>query len=129
MVVVFVKTNLNPYKRRVGDCVVRALSKALDQSWDETYTGVCLQGFIEKDMPDGNRVWGDYLIKKGFVRDKLDGKFPADYDVEDFARDYNKGTYILAIDGHVVCIKDGNIFDTWFSGEEHPDYVWYKEGA
>ena len=29
--------NANPYKIRVGDCVIRAISKALNQSWEDTY--------------------------------------------------------------------------------------------
>ena len=29
--------NPNPHGRRVGDCVVRAVSKALDQDWQTTY--------------------------------------------------------------------------------------------
>ena len=30
--------NPNPIKnKRVGDCVIRAISKALNQSWEETY--------------------------------------------------------------------------------------------
>jgi hypothetical protein len=29
--------NPNPYGKRVGDCTVRAVSKALNQSWEKTY--------------------------------------------------------------------------------------------
>lgn len=120
--------NPNPRARgRVGDCVVRALSKALGQSWDETYIGVAVQGFIDGDMSDSNRVWGHYLTRKGFVRERIHWKRADDWDVEDFARENPRGTYILAIDGHVVCIQDGTIFDSWYSGEEHPAYVWHKE--
>lgn len=123
----WIKYNSNPRHKRVGDCVIRALSKALGQSWDETYAGVCAQGFIDKDMPDANMVWGNYLIRKGFVRKRLHGGYA--YDVADFASENPRGTYILAIDGHVVCIKDGQIYDSWYSGDEHPAYVWLKEGV
>ena len=122
----YIQVNLNPKHRRVGDCVVRAISEALDQSWYETYIGVCVQGALDGDMPDGNKVWGDYLTRKGFIRKKIPDSYPPDYDVEDFARDNPQGTYILAIDGHVVCIKNGKIYDSWYSGEEHPAYVWFK---
>lgn len=122
----FVEYNPNPLHRRVGDCVVRAISKATGDSWDRTYVGICLQGFIEKDMPDANKVWGHYLVKKGFKREKLPDYYDKNYDVDDFARENPRGTYILAIEGHVVCIQDGKIYDTWFSGDEHPAYVWYK---
>lgn len=119
--------NPNPLHNRVGDCVVRALSKALGQSWDETYIGICIQGLIDGDMPDANKVWGHYLTRKGFRRRRIRWKQLDDWDVEDFARENPAGTYILAIDGHVVCIQDGEIFDSWYSGDEHPAYVWSKE--
>ena len=47
--------------------------------------------------------------------------------VEEFCRDHPQGTYILAIDGHVVCAVDGDYLDTWDSGEEVPMYYWEKE--
>lgn len=37
--------NENPYNRNVGDCTVRAISTALDQAWDTTYIGLCLEGY------------------------------------------------------------------------------------
>ena len=125
----YIHVNLNPKHKRVGDCVVRAISEALGQSWHETYIGICVQGALDGDMPDGNKVWGHYLTRKGFIRKKIPDSYPPDYDVEDFAMDNPRGTYILAIDGHVVCIKDGKIYDSWYSGEEHPAYVWHKEGT
>ena len=35
--------NKNPHGRNVGDCTVRALSKALDQDWYTTYLGLCVE--------------------------------------------------------------------------------------
>ena len=34
--------NPNPMARSVGDCTVRAISKATGQDWEETYIGLCL---------------------------------------------------------------------------------------
>lgn len=123
----YVKYNPNPKHKRVGDCVIRAIAKATGQSWDKTFVGVCLQGFIDKDMPDANKVWGNYLIRKGFARERLPAYYDEGYDVDDFARENPIGTYILAIAGHVVCVHNGRIFDTWYSGEESPAFIWYKK--
>lgn len=49
------------------------------------------------------------------------------YTVEQFAQDHPQGTYILAIDGHVVCVQDGCWFDSWDSKDRVPLYVWRKE--
>ena len=37
------------------------------------------------------------------------------------------GTYILALSGHVVCVQDGVIYDSWNSENEIPLYYWVKE--
>ena len=37
--------NPNPLGLTTSDCVVRALSILLNQSWDKTYTDLCLTGF------------------------------------------------------------------------------------
>ena len=34
----WIKRNENPINNRVGDCVVRAISTALNQEWEKTYT-------------------------------------------------------------------------------------------
>ena len=42
----FIYYNPNPEGRSTGDCVIRAISKVMDQSWERTYIGVCLQGML-----------------------------------------------------------------------------------
>ena len=50
--------NPNPKSNLVGDCVVRALSLALEQDWDTSYLGVATQGFELKDMPSSKCYLG-----------------------------------------------------------------------
>ena len=52
----YVQYNANPINRRAGDCTVRAISKALDQSWEYTFLDMSLQGFVLYDMPSANHV-------------------------------------------------------------------------
>lgn len=123
----FVKYNPNPAQKSVGDCTIRAISKALGQDWGTTYIGLALQGFEMCDMPSANHVWGAYLRKHGFRRHILPDTCPDCYTVEEFAAEHPRGTYILAISGHVVCVQDGAWHDTWDSGGEVPLYYWTKE--
>lgn len=58
--------NPNPRSNLVGDCVVRALSLALNQDWDDTYLGVTEKGYELKDMPSSNAIWSSYLKAQGF---------------------------------------------------------------
>lgn len=119
--------NLNPLHHRVGDCAIRAISAALDQSWDETYIGVCAKGLELADLPSSNHVWGEYLKGHGFTRHLApEHKEGGIYTVEDFANEHPQGTYILALSEHVVCVKDGTILDSWDSRDEVPLFYWSK---
>ena len=53
----WVQSNNNPGKALVGDCTIRAISKAINKPWDDTYIYLAVQGFKMKDMPSSNRVW------------------------------------------------------------------------
>lgn len=120
--------NPNPARKSVGDCTVRAISKALGQSWEETYAGLALEGFRRGDLPNADSVWGPYLKAHGFTRRMLPDTCPDCYSVADFAAEHPKGTYILSMPGrHVVCVQDGCWCDSWDSGGECPVYYWSKE--
>ena len=119
--------NPNPQGKRIGDCVVRAISRAIGRAWKETYAGICVQGYELCDMPSANRVWGAYLLEQGFRRYILPDTCPDCYTVEEFCREHPQGTYVLAISGHVVCVVDGDWYDSWDSGQETPIYYWQKE--
>ena len=123
----FVSYNPNPTWAKVGDCVVRALSKALGQTWEETYIDLSVEGLLMGDLPSANAVWGAYLRRKGFEREIIPNSCPDCYTVEDFCADHPNGTYILALDGHVVSVVDGQYFDTWQSGREVPIYYWHRK--
>ena len=117
--------NPSPLGRNVGDCSVRALSKALGQSWERTYVGLCVEGLMGCDMPSANVIWGSYLRRHGFQRYLA----PEDVTVAEFADEHPTGTYVLALSGHVVCVVDGVLYDTWNSGNEIVLYYWTrKEG-
>lgn len=119
--------NPNPYGRNVGDCTVRALSKAMDKAWSETYLALCVQGFIDGDMPSANSVWGNYLREQGYRRYIIPDTCPNCYTVADFAQEHPDGAFIVALSGHVVCVKDGAVWDSWDSGDGMPLYYWVKE--
>lgn len=123
----FVKFNPNPARASVGDCTVRAISKITGKSWDDIYVDLSLQGFMLKDMPSSNHVWGSYLREHGFKRYGIPNTCPDCYTVKDFTRDYPEGDYLLATGTHVVTSIDGNYFDSWDSGSEPIIFYWKKE--
>lgn len=119
--------NPNPIKNnRVGDCVIRAISKALNQSWEETYIELCLLGYIMGDWGSSNAVWNAYLKSKGFIREIVSNDCPDCYTINDFANEHPNGTYIIGTGTHAVTIVDGVIYDAWNSENEQPIYFYYK---
>lgn len=98
----------------------------MDQDWENTYAGITTYGYMMCDMPSSNNVWGRYLKRNGFIRRLVEDHGKDYYTVEDFCIDNPAGTFILAIDGHVVCVQDGFYYDTWDSGKEEPIYYWTK---
>lgn len=119
--------NPNPDGLMVGDCVIRAVAGALDVTWEDAYMALCMEGYRLHDLPNADRVWGHYLQSHGFRREWLPGTCPVCYTVEQFAADHPQGTYVLAIDGHAVCVRDGDWMDSWDSRSSVPLYAWHKE--
>lgn len=119
----------NPCGRRVGDCAVRAISKALDVDWDTSYCLLAVGGFILCDMPSSNGVISAVLKAHGFIRKVLPFSCPDCYTAEDFSKEYNKGTYILGFGDHVAAVVDGVIWDAWDSSNEIPQYFYLKKEA
>lgn len=119
--------NPNPLSKSVGDCVIRALSKALDTDWYTIYSELTVQGYAMADMPSSNAVWGQYLKTKGFRRYIIPNTCPDCYTVADFCIDNPQGTYILATGSHVVTVHNSTWFDSWDSANEIPIFFWKKE--
>lgn len=122
----YVYYNPNPTARRVGDCAIRAVAKALDTDWETAYALITTNGYAMGDMPSSDSVWGAVLRQHGFYRDAVPNTCPDCYSAEDFCRDNPKGTFVLGFGGHVATVVDGNLYDAWDSSHEIPQFVWYQ---
>lgn len=119
--------NPNPTGRYVGDCAVRAVSAALGVDWETAYALLAANGFAMGDMPSSNSVWGAVLRQHGFYRFNLPETCPACYTFGDFARDNQRGVFVVGTGTHVATIIDGNIMDVWDSSGEPVAFVWYRK--
>ena len=119
--------NPNPQGKRTGDCVVRAISKALNQDWEKTFLDLSIQAYAMADLISSNSVWGVFLKNKGWSRELIPTECADCYTVERFCEEHPKGTYLLAISGHLACVEDGILYDAWNSLQEIPVYYWYKK--
>lgn len=107
----YVYFNINPDKMTISDCVTRAISFALDLPYSE----------IRKKLFHTARLHNcsklcvmcyKFLIEDVFKckRVNCDGMYPAD-----FADENPVGVYLLRMNGHICCLKDGVIYDIFDS--------------
>ena len=114
----------NPCGRNVGDCAVRAISKALDCDWEKAYIELTSRGLWMCDMPSSDSVWGALLREKGMRRYNIPNSCPDCYRLKDFCKENPSGIYVLKTSNHVVTAIDGDYYDSWDSGNEIPVYYW-----
>ena len=122
----FIEYNPHPEGLETGDCVIRALAKALGQEWERIYMALTVKGLQMAMWGDTNAVWEAYLREQGFLREAIPNTGPDCYTIADFAADHPEGTFIVATGSHVVAVQDGSYYDSWDSGSRVPSYYFYK---
>lgn len=128
-------------KGEKNDCVVRAIANACDVNYEQAYKyavntfdrkkgkGTMFFTPTLKEKPEMvfDNVGQLNLFEEGIKRTvkhigdmpKLGGDLknpkykhkPVAYTVKEFARQYNKGNYILAVSKHALAVKDGVVVD------------------
>ena len=123
----WIKYNANPISNNAEDCAVRAVSVALDVSWDKAFDMIARNAKQMGVMMHNNAAWGSVLRQNGFYRAVVPNTCPDCYTAEDFALDHPSGIYVLVFGNHTAAVIDGNIVDTWDSSSEIPYFYWYKK--
>jgi hypothetical protein len=95
--------------------------------WETAYAVIVSAGFDMCDMPSSNSVWGAVLRKHGFIRESIPNTCPECYTAEDFCRDHPHGIYVLGFGNHVATVINGDLFDSWNSLSEIPQYYWKEK--
>lgn len=116
--------NPNPVGNRTRDCVIRAVAAALDMSWDDAFDLVAERAKQMGQTMDENAVYGSILRQCGFYRATVPNSCPDCYTAADFCRDHPHGIYVLGFTGHVAAVIDGQVWDSWDSSDEIPQYYW-----
>lgn len=124
----WIEYNPNPYGKNVGDCGIRAISKATNQDWQGAYAELSVNGAVMGDMPNANSVLGACLRKHGYRRKIIPDDCPDcfSYTVKDFCQDHPHGEFVLIIPNHIVAVKDGNHYDSFDSSNETVIYFYEK---
>lgn len=123
----YVYFNNNPKEKNTGDCVIRAVSKALGISWLQAYMDLYVLGMQLGDLANSDAVWTAYLKSKGFKKRIIPDTCPDCYTVGQFAADHDEGVYVLGTGSHAVTVVSGDVYDAWDSRNETPIFYMERE--
>lgn len=123
--------NANVKDKITGDCVVRAIATALDQSWEQTVRELTEVGIKYGYLLDEKACYSRYLESKGWHKHpqprKDDG---TKYTGAEFCIEFPKyAKRCVANIGslHVVAIMYGQVWDIWNSERRYIGNFWYHD--
>ena len=124
----FVFYNANPKNKFGGDCVIRAVATALNQSWEDTIREMTEFGIKLGYVLNDKCVYEKYLELKGFIKRPE----PRDYDnckmsAKKAIRIYGiKNAVVKLGSHHIAAVKDGKVYDIWDSSKETIHTYWER---
>lgn len=114
--------NMNPKGRKVSDCTVRAFALAHDISWYESYDILSEYAREQCIVIDDTSFIDDFLSERyDYACYKYDEE---EVTVRELTYMYNKGVYLITMDGHITCMINGTIFDIWDCREREAWTIW-----
>ena len=116
----YFQPNDKDLKDKVGDCQIRALSKALNLTWVQAFDltiPICRElqtyTFFDSDFNKTKEAMKSLGFEYTGISNKKGSKRPT---VQEFAKNHPEGTYVLSLANHVVACVDGIYYDTWNCG-------------
>lgn len=121
----FIRYNANPKGWKTGDCVVRAIATATQQTWEKTYEELCTLGKKKCRMPNDTIIYKAYLKDKGFIEEKqLKDKSGNWYDIEKLIDTYPYDILLINCSHHLTVSVRGHLVDTWNCGHKKAGKFW-----
>lgn len=111
--------NANAVNRFTDDCVIRSISCATNKSWDYVYDYLSDIAQYEGTLFDNRDFVIDYLDR---TYERLDN-LPST-SVGQVAGMFPHNTLLITMRGHIVCSKNGVIYDTFDCRDREAEYVW-----
>lgn len=113
--------NLNPLGRHEKDCVCRAIALATKSDYYDIERKLYLTGELYECEQLCVACYLN-LIENFYDYKRVD--CIRGLTVGEFAKEFSKGTYLVRVEGHLTCIKNGDIMDIWDCSDEIVDIAW-----
>jgi len=102
--------NQHPKGKKIGDCVVRAISTAENKKWIDVYKSLCEIGGELLEMPNSKKVYETYLERNGWKKFPMPKLWGKRIRLMDFLID---DTVIVSVAKHLTVCEDNTVIDTW----------------
>ena len=97
-------------KKKLGDCVVRALAIALQQDYKQTLVELCEVSIVVGGVPNCPEVYELYLKGKMWIKNKP----PRDSNGKKIRlKDWKHNRAIVLTTRHLTCVIDNCVNDIW----------------
>lgn len=121
----WINYNANPLGRNINDCVVRSVSLAENKSWDNTYGKLSTIARLQGRLLDEVLFVEPYLNKNYVI--VCERCKDCKMTIGEFAKLFDKGIYLVTMQGHITCIIDGDIYDTFDCSDRFLWCAWQVE--
>lgn len=113
--------NLNPLGKREQDCVCRAISLALNEDYYTIESKLNLIGNLF-DCEELCVCCYKHLLDYVYGLDRIEEY--RGHTIEEFANHNPYGVFLVRVSGHLTCVIDNKIVDTWDCRNEIVDLIW-----
>lgn len=125
-----------PMKWHKGDCTTRALAKALDLTWKETFKLQCDEAMNQCTESNSIDVCDAVLLANGFNKGKVSQEWikrnhrrpTVDMMVEWANREleHKKIVFECSSPSHLTTVENDTLYDVWDSSDQIVWRYWYK---
>lgn len=120
--------NANPKKRKTSDCVIRALTVALNKKYEIVARDLFNISHELVTTQTATETYTHYLDKyytldKIYVMHLVNGKRKR-LTVRDICQKFKKGTFVVTVANHLVAVKDGQFYDTFDCSNKSAYKIW-----
>ena len=124
--------NANNHNHKVGDCVVRAIATATQQSWEKVYDGLYKIGRHYGYMPNDDQCIKKYLTGLGWEkmkepRDVNNKKIDVIRFIDYYWPEDHRSVIANVGSHHMVAINEGVVHDIWDSSRQTMHSYWIKK--
>ena len=127
----FKRENVNPKGIKTGDCVVRALARANNISWEVAYLELSDIGLRKFRMPNDKQTYETWLKQHGWIKQKMPVWYDAfgnrnRYTVKALADEYPDIKMIISVARHLTYVENGVLIDAWNCERSYVGNYWIK---